>query len=51
MNDPAYRAAGRPITSCHVESTIKQINQRVKGTEKLWRKRARRRSSRFGPTC
>ncbi|WP_238602937.1 hypothetical protein [Fimbriiglobus ruber] len=35
-NDPAYRAAGLPITSCHVESTIKQINQRVKGTETFW---------------
>ncbi|OWK34409.1 hypothetical protein [Fimbriiglobus ruber] len=35
MNDPAYRAAGRPITSCHVESTIQQINQQVKGTEKF----------------
>jgi hypothetical protein len=25
-----------PITSSFVESTIKQINHRVKGTEKFW---------------
>jgi hypothetical protein len=31
-----YRKQGLPITSSHVESTIKQINQRVKGTEKFW---------------
>ena len=31
-----YRTAGLPITSSHVESTIKQINRRVKGTEKFW---------------
>jgi len=33
-----YRQAGLPITSCHMESTIKQINRRVKGTEKFWSK-------------
>ncbi len=27
---------GLPITSSHIESTIKQINRRVKGTEKFW---------------
>ena len=27
---------GLPITSCYIESTIKQINHRVKGTEKVW---------------
>jgi hypothetical protein len=36
MNYPDYRKAGLPITSSHVESTVKQINQRVKGTEKFW---------------
>ena len=24
------------LTSSHIESTIKQINQRIKGTEKFW---------------
>lgn len=31
-----YRREGLPITSCHVESAIKQMNRRVKGTEKFW---------------
>lgn len=31
-----YRRQGLPITSSHVESLMKQINQRVKGTEKFW---------------
>jgi hypothetical protein len=31
-----YRRQGLPITSSHVESTIKQINRRVKGSEKFW---------------
>jgi len=31
-----YRRQGLPITSSHVESVVKQINQRVKGTEKFW---------------
>lgn len=31
-----YRRRGLPITSSHIESTIKQINRRVKGTEKFW---------------
>ena len=30
------RKQGLPITSSHIESTIKRINQRVKGTEKFW---------------
>lgn len=34
-----YRRQGLPITSSHVESAIKQINQRVKGTEKFWSQR------------
>lgn len=36
MNYPAYRRRGLPLTSSHMESTIKQINARVKGTEKFW---------------
>lgn len=36
MNYPKYRKLGLPITSSHIESTIKQINRRVKGTEKFW---------------
>jgi hypothetical protein len=36
MRYDAYRQQGLPITSSHVESVVKQINQRVKGTEKFW---------------
>jgi hypothetical protein len=36
MNYPSYRRLGLPISSAAVESTIKQINRRVKGTEKFW---------------
>jgi hypothetical protein len=36
MNYPAYRQEGLPITSTYVESTVKQINRRMKGTEKFW---------------
>jgi hypothetical protein len=36
MNYPAYRAAGLPITSSHMESTMKELNYRLKGTEKFW---------------
>ena len=32
-----YRRQGPPLTSSHTESAIKQINARVKGTEKFWR--------------
>jgi hypothetical protein len=31
-----YRRQGLPLTSSYVESTVKQINYRVKGTEKFW---------------
>jgi hypothetical protein len=31
-----YRKAGLPLMSSHVETTVKQINYRVKGTEKFW---------------
>lgn len=36
MNYPEYRRQGLPITSCLVESLIKEINRRVKGTEQFW---------------
>lgn len=36
MQYAQYRRLGLPITSSHVESTIKRINRRVKGTEKFW---------------
>jgi hypothetical protein len=36
MNYPDYRRQGLPLTSSHIESTIKQINRRVKGSEKFW---------------
>lgn len=31
-----YRREGLPITSSHIESIVKQVNRRVKGTEKFW---------------
>ena len=40
MNYPCYRMAGLPITSSHIESAVKQINRRVKGSEKFWTKDA-----------
>jgi hypothetical protein len=36
MKYPEYRRLGLPTSSAPVESTIKQINRRVKGTEKFW---------------
>jgi len=36
MRYDEYRRRGLPITSSHIESTIKQINRRVKGSEKFW---------------
>lgn len=36
MDYPDYRKQGLPITSTYVESTVKQINRRMKGTEKFW---------------
>lgn len=36
MRYDVYRRAGLPLTSCHVESTVKLFNRRVKGTEKFW---------------
>ena len=36
MHYDEYRRQGLPLTSSHIESTIKQINRRVKGSEKFW---------------
>lgn len=36
MRYDEYRRQGLPITSSYVESTVKQINRRMKGTEKFW---------------
>ena len=36
MDYPRYRRLGLPITSSPVESWIKQLNHRVKGSEKFW---------------
>jgi hypothetical protein len=36
MKYDLYRKQGLPITSSAIESTIKQINRRIKGTEKFW---------------
>jgi hypothetical protein len=36
MNYPAYRQAGLPVTTAWMESLVKEINYRVKGTEMFW---------------
>ena len=36
MDYPRYRRLGLPVSSAVVESTIKRINRRIKGTEKFW---------------
>lgn len=36
MDYPRYRQLGLPVTSAPMESLIKQINTRVKGTEMFW---------------
>lgn len=36
MDYPRYRRLGLPWTTSHVESTVKQFNRRVKGSEKFW---------------
>lgn len=36
MDYPRYRKLGLPVTSAPMESLIKQINLRVKGTEMFW---------------
>lgn len=36
MNYPHYRCQGFPLTSSLMESMVKQVSRRVKGTEKFW---------------
>jgi hypothetical protein len=36
MRYAEYRRQGLPLTSSYVESAVKQINHRVKGSEKFW---------------
>jgi hypothetical protein len=36
MNYAAYRQQGMPVSTSMVESLIKEVNYRVKGTEKFW---------------
>jgi hypothetical protein len=36
MDYPAYRRQGLPVSSSMIESLIKEMNFRVKGTEKFW---------------
>lgn len=38
MDYPRYRRLGLPIFSAPVESAIKQVNRRIKGSEKFWLK-------------
>ena len=38
MDYPRYRCLGLPVTSSMVESLIKEINYRVKGSEKSWKR-------------
>lgn len=40
MNYPDYRRQGLPLTSAHIESTVKRINRRIKGSEKFWNRAA-----------
>lgn len=36
MDYPRYRKEGLPLTSANMESFVKEMNYRVKGTEKFW---------------
>lgn len=36
MNYPAYRREGLPVTTAWMESLVKEVNWRVKGTEMFW---------------
>jgi hypothetical protein len=36
MDYATYRQEGDPVTSAPMESLVKQVNQRVKGTEMYW---------------
>lgn len=40
MDYPAYRRQGLPVSTSMIESLIKEINYRVKGTEKFWNRPA-----------
>ena len=40
MNYPEYRKQGLPLTSSHIESTVKLINRCIKGSEKFWLREA-----------
>jgi hypothetical protein len=40
MDYPLYRKKGLPISSCYVESLIKQFNIRIKSSEKFWNRSA-----------
>lgn len=37
MRYDQYRKSGLPITTAHVESCIKRLHRRMKGTEKFWK--------------
>ncbi len=36
MKYPQYHSEGLPIISAHMESFVKELNYRVKATEKFW---------------
>jgi hypothetical protein len=36
MNYPEYRRQGLPVTTAWMESLVKEINYRAKGTEMFW---------------
>ena len=36
MNYPEYRRHGMPVTTAWMESLVKEVNWRVKGTEMFW---------------
>ncbi len=36
MDYPAYRRQGMPVTTAWMESLVKEINYRAKGTEMFW---------------
>jgi hypothetical protein len=40
MNYPEYRRCGMPVTTAWMESLVKEINYRAKGTEMFWNDRA-----------
>ncbi|MEM9368412.1 MAG: hypothetical protein AAGD07_20655 [Planctomycetota bacterium] len=36
MDYPSYRRGGLPTSSCLIESQVKEMNHRIKGSEKFW---------------